>query len=71
MRLDAAATSAIDAFHVCPSLDILVPTLIEHGAEKLHEHIALTPGKHWLHSLCYRTRPRDRAAKMDFCRQNY
>ena len=44
LRLDAAATAAIEAFHVCPSLDILVPTLIQHGAEQLHEHIALTPG---------------------------
>lgn len=44
VRLDAAATSAIEAFHVCPSLDILVPTIIQHGAEHLHEHIALTPG---------------------------
>ena len=45
LRLDAAATAAIEAFHVCPSLDILVPTLIQHGPDLLHEHIALTPGK--------------------------
>ena len=44
LRLDAAATAAIEAFHVCPSLDILVPTLMQYGAEQLHEHIALTPG---------------------------
>ena len=33
---------------MCPSLDILVPTLIRHGAEALHDHIALKPGKHHL-----------------------
>ena len=33
---------------MCPSLDILVPTLIQHGAEALHDHIALKPGKHHL-----------------------
>ena len=45
LRLDAAATAAIEAFHVCPSLDILVPTLVQHGPDMLHEHIALTPGE--------------------------
>lgn len=45
-RLDAAAAAAVEAFHVCPSLDILVPALLEPGgATNLESRISLTPGQ--------------------------
>ncbi len=44
-RLDGAATVAVDAFHVCPSLDILVPAMLAPGGvESLGSRISLTPG---------------------------
>ena len=44
-RLDAAATAAVEAFHVCPSLDILVAAMLEPGGvENLDTRISLTPG---------------------------
>ncbi|KAL0029207.1 hypothetical protein WJX79_003015 [Trebouxia sp. C0005] len=43
-RLDAAATAASEAYHVCPNLDILVPALVEGGIDELEKRCALTPG---------------------------
>jgi DNA ligase-1 len=36
-RLDAAAAAASEAYHVCPSWDVLVPALMEQGAEALKD----------------------------------
>lgn len=36
--------AAVEAFHVCPSLDILIPALREGGVEGLEERISLMPG---------------------------
>lgn len=45
-RLDAAASSAVEAFHVCPSLDLLVAAMLEPGGvEHLDTRISLTPGQ--------------------------
>jgi hypothetical protein len=45
-RLDAAAASVVEAFHVCPSLDILVAAMLEpSGVENLDTRISLTPGE--------------------------
>ncbi|KAK9829240.1 hypothetical protein WJX72_004715 [[Myrmecia] bisecta] len=43
-RLDAAAAAASNAFHLCPSLDILVPALVEGGVDELERRCTLTPG---------------------------
>ena len=44
-RLDAAASAAVEAFHVCPSLDLLVAAMLEPGGvEHLDTRISLTPG---------------------------
>ena len=40
--------AAVEAFHVCPSLDILIPALREGGVEGLDARITLTPGAHSL-----------------------
>ncbi len=42
--LDAAAAAALDAFHTCPSLDLLVPALVEGGIEEMRRRCSLTPG---------------------------
>ena len=34
----------MEAFHVCPSLDILIPALRSGGVEGLDTRITLTPG---------------------------
>ncbi len=36
--------AAVEAFHVCPSLDILIPALREGGVDGLEERISLMPG---------------------------
>ena len=43
--LDAAAAAALDAFHTCPSLDLLVPALVEGGIEEMRRRCSLTPGE--------------------------
>ncbi len=43
-ELDAAAKAALDAFHLCPNLDILVPALVEGGPGELQRRCSLTPG---------------------------
>lgn len=43
-RLDAAATAASEAYHVCPNLNILVPALVEGGIDELDRRCTLTPG---------------------------
>ena len=50
--LDVAAAVATDAFHVCPSLDVLVPALLAGGAEGLASRISLTPGVQLSKHLC-------------------
>ncbi len=42
--LDTAGAAAADAFHRCPSLDVLVPALLEAGPEGLEARMRLTPG---------------------------
>lgn len=42
--LDAGAAAAVDAFHRCPSLDVLVPALLETGPEELAKRMRLMPG---------------------------
>jgi len=42
--LDAGAVAAADAFHRCPSLDVLVPALLKGGPEGLAERMRLMPG---------------------------
>lgn len=44
-RQDQAATAAGAAFHLCPSLEVLVPALLEEGVDGLEKRCALTPGK--------------------------
>ena len=44
--LDGAGTAALDAFHTCPSLDLLVPALVEGGIEEMRRRCSLTPGEH-------------------------
>ncbi len=41
---DAAAKAALDAFHLCPSLDVLVPALVDGGPGDLQRRCRLTPG---------------------------
>ena len=43
--LDAAAAAATAAFHLCPSLDELVPALLEGGVDSLEQRCSLTPGE--------------------------
>lgn len=41
---DAAAKAALEAFHLCPNLEILVPALLEGGPGDLQRRCSLTPG---------------------------
>jgi hypothetical protein len=41
---DAAAKAALEAFHLCPNLEILVPALLEGGPGELQRRCSLTPG---------------------------
>jgi hypothetical protein len=43
-RADAAAAAAVEAFHVCPSLDMLVLAMLQDGPEGLNARISPTPG---------------------------
>ena len=43
-RLEQAATAAGAAFHLCPSLEVLVPALLEVGVDGLAQRCTLTPG---------------------------
>ena len=45
-RLEQAATAAGAAFHLCPSLDVLVPALLEEGVDGLERRCTLTPGEY-------------------------
>ena len=58
--LDAAAAAALDAFHTCPSLDLLVPALVEGGIEEMRHRCSLTPGLR----LC---RIGSTASRREFC----
>jgi hypothetical protein len=42
--LDAAAAAALDCFHMCPSLDLLLPALLEGGIPEMQRRCTLTPG---------------------------
>ena len=42
---DAAAKAALEAFHLCPNLEILVPALLEGGPGELQRRCSLTPGE--------------------------
>ena len=42
--LDEAAEAALDCFHTCPSLDLLVPALVEGGVAEMQRRCSLTPG---------------------------
>ena len=53
--LDGAAAAALDAFHTCPSLDLLVPALVEGGIEEMRRRCSLTPGEHL--ASCQRPQP--------------
>ena len=44
-ELDAATKAALDAFHLCPSLDVLVPALVKGGPGELQRRCSLTPGQ--------------------------
>ena len=43
-ELDAAAAAALECFHLCPSLDVLVPALLEGGVPEMQRRCTLTPG---------------------------
>ncbi|KAH7616567.1 putative DNA ligase 6 [Nannochloris sp. 'desiccata'] len=43
-QLDAAATAAIAAFHVCPNLDLLIEAMHAGPMQTLEERCRLTPG---------------------------
>ena len=43
-RLEFAANAAGSAFHLCPSLEVLVPALLEEGVDGLQARCTLTPG---------------------------
>ncbi|KAK9793179.1 hypothetical protein WJX73_007861 [Symbiochloris irregularis] len=43
-RLEQAANAGVAAFHLCPSLDVLVPALLEEGIDGLEQRCSLTPG---------------------------
>jgi hypothetical protein len=51
--LDGAAAAALDAFHTCPSLDLLVPALVEGGIEEMRRRCSLTPGEQLGLPVCY------------------
>lgn len=44
-RLEQAANAGVAAFHLCPSLDVLVPALLEEGVDSLEQRCSLTPGE--------------------------
>lgn len=44
-ELDAASAQVSEAFHLCPSLDVLIPALREGGLEELNRRCTLTAGK--------------------------
>ena len=52
-RLEQAATAAGAAFHLCPSLDVLVPALLEEGIDGLAKRCTLTPGMYHINNLDY------------------
>ena len=43
--LEAGAAAALDCFHTCPSLDLLVPALLEGGVPEMQRRCILTPGE--------------------------
>ncbi|GIL67668.1 hypothetical protein Vafri_21003, partial [Volvox africanus] len=43
-ELDAAAAAVVEAYHLCPNFEILVPALLEGGVEGLRTRCVLTPG---------------------------
>lgn len=43
-ELDDAAAAALECFHMCPSLDLLVPALLEGGVPEMQRRCTLTPG---------------------------
>lgn len=43
-RLEQGAAAAAAAFHLCPSLEVLVPALLEEGVDALARRCTLTPG---------------------------
>ncbi len=49
---DAAAKAALEAFHLCPNLEILVPALLEGGPGELQRRCSLTPGEKTMVVLC-------------------
>jgi hypothetical protein len=50
---DAAAKAALEAFHLCPNLEILVPALLEGGPGELQRRCSLTPGADVLLTVLY------------------
>lgn len=49
--LEAATTTLKQVYSELPSLDVLIPALLQHGVETLREHCHLTPGAHLACSL--------------------
>jgi DNA ligase 1 len=43
-KLEAANNAVRTAYGQCPSYDQLIPALLEHGVEKLSEHVHFAPG---------------------------
>lgn len=43
-HLESANVAVRQAYGECPSYDVLIPALLEHGGENLSEHVHFKPG---------------------------